>query len=225
MSIRMSPNNREVLSAISSITGKQEYLTSTSGILWTTTTLGAGSASIGNVGSTSATGVAVPANAFYFADNLAGNLTGLVGTAGNNDSLATTNLLLTGSGTYFNNGTNWDRGRNNITSVVIAAGTITTQTGITLITYNASRATFLVNISAGAGTVTVAVNETSVSGYSTNILTSTALIGTGTTALRIFPGATAATNLVANDMIPRNISVTATVVGTITYGIDVNLGR
>lgn len=36
MSIRMSPNQREVLSAISTITGKQEYLTSTNGALNTT---------------------------------------------------------------------------------------------------------------------------------------------------------------------------------------------
>lgn len=173
------------------------------------------------VGSNSATGSAAPANAFFVGGSDGTNLQPL--RVGLGDGSSATQALNTALA-VFNNTTN-DRMRNNTTAALIAAGTTSTQTGITLVTYNASRAVFLVNIASGAGTVSVAINETSSSGYSTNILTSTALVGVGVTTLRIFPAATPTANLVANDMVPRNISVTATVVGTISYGIDVNLGR
>lgn len=134
----------------------------------------------------------------------------------------TNNSVASFDGGY--NGTTWDRNRNNTTAAVIAAGATSTQSGITFTTYNAKRLMLLVNITAGAGSVTVAVNAVSVSSYTTNLLTSTALTGVGTTALRIFDGATPSANLVANDTVPRTVSVTATVSGSITYGIDYILG-
>lgn len=168
----------------------------------------------------SATGAAFPANAFPIGVSDGTNLT----TLRTNLSDSAANSAVLGTSAMLFNNTNYDRGRNNTTAALIAAGTTTTQTGITVTTYNANAVTLLVNIASGAGTVAVAVNETSVSGYSSNQLTSTALVGAGTTALRIFRGATPSANLVANDMIGRTISVTATVVGTISYGIDINLG-
>jgi hypothetical protein len=124
----------------------------------------------------------------------------------------------------FNN-TTWDRSRSNTTGALIAAGTTSTQTGITLTTYNANKLELFINVaSATAATLTVAINGISSSAYSTNLLTSTAIATTGLTVLRIFPGATATANSVANDMIGRTISITATVTGTIQYGIDYGLG-
>lgn len=131
--------------------------------------------------------------------------------------VASIGLLYGGTG-------NSDRARANTSAALIAAGTTSTQTGITFTTYNANSLLLIVNVTANGGTLTVAVNGTTASGYSTNLLTSTALAGTGVTALRIFPGATPSPNLVANDRIPRTISVTATLSLTGTYGIDYALG-
>lgn len=171
------------------------------------------------VGSNSATGAAVPANAFYMgAQNVSGNLTGLGTFSSAADGTNGGTSLSTGAMLY--NGTNYDRTRNNITAVIVAAGTTTTQSNVLITNNNASKLMVVVNIASGAGTVTLAINGTTSSGYSTNLLTSTALVGAGATALRIFPGATPSPNLVANDMIPRNLSFTATVVGSITYGVD-----
>lgn len=176
-----------------------------------------------NVGSSTATGAAIPANAFYMAGiNASGNLTGIATIDRLGDAATGSGVESIGAMAF--NGTNYDRVRNNTTGVLVAAGTTTTQSNQTLTTYNASRLMLLVNITAGAGSVTVAINGTSSSGYSTNLLTSAALTGAGTTALRIFDGATPAANLVANDMLPRNISITATVTGSCTYGIDWLLG-
>lgn len=246
----------------------------------------------GNVGSSTATGSAVPANAFYVAGiNVSSNLSGLrVGDFG--DGISGGNALLTAQWLY--NGTNFDRARsgpttgsalisaptgtgsavpanafylggsdaadstlkgvrlaaynvgdaitagiqgvvtyqpafngstvdrvrNNTTGNLIATGTSTTQTNITLTTYNATKLVLLVNITAA----TVATLTVAISGVSTNytypILTSTALATVALTALRVFPGSTVTTNLAANDVVPRTISVTATVTGTIAYGID-----
>jgi len=50
----MSPNQREILSAQSTVTSKQEYLTSTGGVLNVSSSLAAGTNSIGTVGTTTA---------------------------------------------------------------------------------------------------------------------------------------------------------------------------
>ncbi len=49
-----------------------------------------------------------------------------------------------------------------------------------------------------------------VSGKTYTILASAAITGTGTTVLRVGPGLTAATNLVANDVLPPVIRISAT---------------
>lgn len=168
------------------------------------------------VSSNSASGSAVPTNAFYIAGGDGTNLQGIRMSKG--DAGSAVGVL--GMIPALSNGTTFDSQRANTTGAVIAAGTTSTQTGIALTTYNAKKLVLVINISAGAGTLTVAINGTTASAYSYNILTSTALTGVATNELRVFPGATPASNLVANDVVPRNLSITATVVGTITYGID-----
>lgn len=206
---------------------------------------------LGNVGANSSTGSAVPTTAFYMGVSDGTNLRGLSSVQAVADTTAGVGMAAVGgyiyngatwekmrgdlgdaspaTGLLVDNSLNWnnatyDRQRNNITAAVVAAGTSSTQTGITFTTYNAKRLMLLVNITSGAGSVTVAVNGTSASSYSTNLLTSTALSGVATTALRIFAGATPAANLVANDTIPRTVSITATVSGTVAFGIDYLLG-
>ena len=81
-----------------------------------------------------------------------------------------------------------------------------------------SAAVFVIDITAITGT-TPAVTFTiegkdPISNKYYTILASASLTATGTTVLRVFPGATAAANLAANDIIPRTFRVTATISGT-----------
>lgn len=168
------------------------------------------------VGSNSATGTAVPANAFFMGASDGTNLQPLKVALG--DASSSTNLLGVSAELY--NGTNNDRTRNNTTGVVIAAGATSSNAGVTITTYNATKLLLAVNIASGAGTVTVAITGNTSSGYTYPILTSTALTGIGDNTLRVFPGATPSPNVTANDMLPRTFTVITTVVGTISYGID-----
>lgn len=171
------------------------------------------------VGSNSATGSAVPANAFYVAarDN-SSNLTGLVMSNGVADGSSGSTAL--GVGNFIYNGSSFDRFRSNTTGVVVAAGTTSTQSNVALTTFNASKLIIVVNVTAGAGSLIVTINGSTSSSYVYPILVSASLSGVAATALRVFPGATPSANLVSNDAVPRNVTVTAAVTGTITYGID-----
>lgn len=53
-----------------------------------------------------------------------------------------------------------------------------------------------------------------VSGKYFNILASAALTATGTTVLTVYPGLTAAANVTANDVLPRNWRVISAIAGT-----------
>jgi hypothetical protein len=87
------------------------------------------------VGSNSATGAAVPANAFYLGLNGAGNLTGVAGAADNADGIAvsaTASRLLAVTRPTLYNGTSWDLGRSilnatNSTGAGIAASGLLAQ--------------------------------------------------------------------------------------------------
>lgn len=70
---------------------------------------------------------------------------------------------------------------------------------------------FIVDVTAaGTGTLTVTVQgKDPISGNYYTILASAALAATGTTPLRVFPGATAAANTVANDALPHTFRVNA----------------
>lgn len=143
---------------------------------------------------------------------------------GSGDSMASQTGLASINFQELYNNSSFDRQRNNTTGSVIAAGATTSNAGVSTTTYNASKAVIIANISAfTSGSLTVAINGITSSGYSYPILTSTALSATGVTPLRIFPGATPSANATANDMVPRTLQVVTTVSGTLTYGIDYEL--
>jgi len=81
-----------------------------------------------------------------------------------------------------------------------------------------SAAAFVIDITAITGTTPTATvlveGKDPVSGKYYTILSSAALNATGTTVLRVYPGATAAANLTANDFIPKIFRVTCTIAGT-----------
>lgn len=134
------------------------------------------------------------------------------------DALANPTVTQVGGANELFNGTTWDRQRGNITGNLIAVGTTSTQSAVALTTYNARGLLLQIQIASGTGTLTVAINGVTTN-FSYNILTSAALTSGGN-QLRVFPGAVAASTLVANDIVPRSVTVTATVVGTMSYGID-----
>jgi len=114
-----------------------------------------------------------------------------------------------------------DRWRNNLSAALVAAGTTTTQTNKTITTYNARSLTIVLNVSAvSGGSVTLAINGTTVSSYAYSLISATAVTATGVTVYRISPHLTAVSGLTAAEAVPRTVLVTATVSGSITYGID-----
>jgi hypothetical protein len=103
--------------------------------------------------------------------------------------------------------------------VVIPAGTTTSQTLVAKLGFG--RLVLVQNVSAVAGgTLQVTLNGLTPSGYVYPILVGTALAVTGATPLRVGPALTPSANAVANDVVPRELQVVATVTGTITYGLD-----
>lgn len=65
----------------------------------------------------------------------------------------------------------------------------------------------------------------SVSGEYYTILASSAITGTGTTVLRVYPGLTASANAVANDTLPRlwRVSATHADADAITYSVGASV--
>lgn len=123
------------------------------------------------------------------------------------------------------NGTSWDRRRNNTTQALIAAATSTSQSNIALTTYNARSLAIAINITiATTATALVTINGVTASGYAYPLLVGTSLVTTGLTVYRIAPSLTPSTNAVANDIVPRNVTVSVAVTGTIAYGVDAVLG-
>lgn len=108
--------------------------------------------------------------------------------------------------------------------VLVPAGTTTSQT--IQLNGNLTRLVVVANISAIVpGSLTVALNGLTPSGYAYPILSSAALAAVGTTPLRVGPDLPVAANSSANDVVPRELQVVATVVGAVTYGLDVVAGR
>jgi len=76
----------------------------------------------------------------------------------------------------------------------------------------------------GVDTVTFTVKgKDSVSGKYYTILATAALVATGTTNLRVYPGLTAAANATANDVLPRDwrIEITHSAGSNFTYSVGV----
>lgn len=71
---------------------------------------------------------------------------------------------------------------------------------------------FVIDVTAATSTpstVFTVLGVDRVSGKTYTILASAAIVGTGTTVLRVGPGLTAAANLVANDILPPVIRISA----------------
>ncbi len=86
----------------------------------------------------------------------------------------------------------------------------------------------VIDVTAATATPSIVVTiqgKDYLSGKYYTILASAAITGTGTTVLRVFPSATAATNLVANDFLPYNwrVAVTHADTDSITYSIAASL--
>lgn len=127
------------------------------------------------------------------------------------------------------NGATLDRQRNNHELTAFAsAERDASANSADLVNHNARFARITIDITAIAGSpslvFTVKAKDT-LSGKYTTILASAALVGTGTTVLKIGPGLTAAGNLVVNDVLPRIFRIEA-VAGTadaVSYSVSVNL--
>lgn len=93
------------------------------------------------------------------------------------------------------------------TVLASAARTASTDTEIA---FGGNSGLFIVNVTAISATPSVVFTIEGIdpaTGTKYNILTSAAVTATGQTVLRVFPGATASTNLVANDFLPDNINL------------------
>lgn len=125
------------------------------------------------------------------------------------------------------NGTTYDRERGNVETGALVVPTTSSVNGADQTNHNGRGITVVVDITALTGTsITFTIQgKDPTSGKYYTLLVSAALVGTGTTILRVGPGLTAAANTVANDQLPRTFRVittavalsalTATVAGTI----------
>jgi hypothetical protein len=104
--------------------------------------------------------------------------------------------------------------------VLVAPGTTTSQTLV--LTGSRQGIVVVQNVSAVAGgSLQVTLNALTPSGYSYPVLVGTALTVVGAVPLRVGLALTPSPNAVANDVVPRELQVVATVTGAITYGLDV----
>jgi hypothetical protein len=86
---------------------------------------------------------------------------------------------------------------------------------------------FVLNITAGNGSVTLQIYGLTASQYQYPLLTtSAASIGTppAAVAYRIERGITAVANVAVADVLPPEILVNCVVSGTVTYGVDIVIG-
>lgn len=124
--------------------------------------------------------------------------------------------------TLLNNGTQWDRARNNLSSTAavtaLAAAGLGTVNGSDLVNFNARGIKLTIDITALAGTgptLTVTVQgKDAVSGKYYTILASAALAAVATTVLTVYPGVAVTANVSASDILPRDWRVSYTVGGT-----------
>lgn len=80
------------------------------------------------------------------------------------------------------------------------------------VTIGSATGFFIINVSAATATPSVVFTVSGVDPVSEaefTIIESAAITGTGTTVLRVFPGATASANVTVNDMLPEGINVAA----------------
>lgn len=110
-----------------------------------------------------------------------------------------------------------------VTLLASAARTATVATGDQS-NNNHRGAVIIIDVTASAATPSVVAtvqDKDELSGQYYTILASAAITGTGTTVLRVYPGLTAATNTVANDVLPSTWRVNLVHADTdsITYSV------
>lgn len=147
--------------------------------------------------------------------------------SGSGDAITGVQGIVVGPVEY--NGSTFDRRRNNANVTVLASSARTANTDSTDQTnYNGRGLHVVINVTAVTDTpsvvFTIQGKDSVSSGYYT-ILASAAIVGTGATVLRVFPGATAAANAAANDILPRTWRVHAEHADTdsITYSVGASV--
>lgn len=127
------------------------------------------------------------------------------------------------------NGASWDRAHSNRNVTVFSSAARTgTPTPFDGVNYNAVGLHLVIDCtsvtSSPSVTFTIQGGD-AVSGKYYTVLASAAIVGTGTTILRVYPGLTAAGNLVASDILPRTWRVIATHGNSdsITYSVGASL--
>lgn len=152
---------------------------------------------------------------------------GEVNSAGSNDGNGLSPGLVTASADYDWNGANFDRHRANVDATLLAsAARTTTQTSADITTYNLGALTVYLNVTANAGSITLAINEKDpVSGVYSSMLTGLAVLGTGMNIYRIDPRTPDVANRVAQIAMPRvfQIVITANNAGSVTYSVGFTL--
>lgn len=153
------------------------------------------------------------------------NTGGIVGIPRASDSVASPLLV---AGMAFN-GTSWDRERSNqdLTAFTSAARTAT-PTPFDGTNYNGKGLHLVIDCTAVTSSPSVVFTiqgKDALSGKFYTILASAAIVGTGTTVLRVYPGLTVAANLVASDILPRSWRLIATHgnADSITYSVGYSL--
>lgn len=113
-------------------------------------------------------------------------------------------------------------------ALTLAAQAAATVNGTDLENMSARGAVFVIDITAISGTNTTATftveGKDRSSGKYYTILASTALNGTGTTVLRVYPGLTAAANLTVNDVLPGAFRVKAVVAADANPSVTATVG-
>ena len=157
-----------------------------------------------------------------------GQTQALDATGDNGDAVSSTgnnSRLVTNARNWLYNGASFDRARNNtdLTILSSAARTATNQSA-DFTNYNGRGLHLVIDATAIAATPSVVFTiqgKDAISGKYYTILTSAAVTAVSTTILRVFPGATAAANTVANDILPRvwRIDATHGDADSITYSV------
>lgn len=118
---------------------------------------------------------------------------------------------------------------NNVNVSVFASTARTaTHNSADLTNYNGRGLHLVIDVTASSATPSVTFTiqgKDELSGKYYTLLVSAAITGTGTTVLRVYPGLTAAANLVATDVLPRTWRVLATHADadSITYSVGASV--
>lgn len=179
------------------------------------------------VGSNSATGSAVPANAFYMGLNNSTNLVGWASLNGVGDGTSGTAIATSGGWNY--NGATWDRVRGNLDNITISASAAqtTTQTSADQTNYNGRGVIVTLDMTVvGTGSVTLEIDmKDPVSGKYVALLTGAAVVGNSTNVYTVYPGAPSTANVSVNSPLPRTwrVKVTANNANSATYSVGASV--